>query len=442
MRAVTIAILCGAWLSCLIPADAIADDAGAYSTRPIQVIVPFGAGGNSDTIARVLQRAIADHQLLPQPLVILNVPGAGGTIGSRRALNASPDGDTLLFLHEGIITASYSGAATWGWRDFEPIAATGRNGGVIAVAEDSRFQGIEDLLAAAAEIPGTLTFATNIGAPAHFWAMQLEDARAGARFRYVQSGGGAARFHSLKGGHVEATAFSVAEFLSYRDGGLRALAILSEIRDPALPEVPTAREQGIEVIASNLQCWWAPKDTPAERLTLIGDALKQVMETPEFQKFASEQQIEPLFLSGPELTDELAQREAVIAAIAPRDIPGLPDVPLALAILSGLVGIGVLFARPAPRKLIQQGQVRDRTLLIRRTVTLVFATIFYAGLLAVSDSSLFAFFTFFFLTGIGNLLMMPRQPSWREGIAFVGFAGLMAYGLPWVFETVFGISMP
>ncbi len=406
-----------------------------YPDRPIQVIVPFGAGGNSDTVARVIQRAVADHDLLPQPLVVQNVPGAGGTIGSRRALHADPDGYTLLFLHEGIITARYSGAASWSWHDFEPIAATGRNGGVIAVAEDSPFRSLTDLLEAIANEPDTHTFATNIGAPAHFWAMRLENAKPGARFRYVQAGGGAARFHALKGGHVEATAFSVAEFLSYRDGGLRALALMAEDRDSTLAGIPTAREQGIDLVSSNLQCWWAPAGTPPERTAVIAEALRAAMETPEFREFAASQQIEPLFLTGEALEAELANRETEIAQVAPRAIAGLPNLPLVLALLAAVAGVGAFLIRP---RATRQGKVGDSTLLPRRALGLVALTLGYALVLALAPIPFF-WPTFAFLLATGVLLGNRHRIALP---AFVAFAALVAFGLPWVFETVFGIALP
>lgn len=97
----------------LLPAGCAYDDlpesTGEWPRRPVKVVVPFGAGGGSDTFARIVQRAVRDQHLLPQPLVIINVPGAGATIGSRRVKDARPDGYTLLMLHEAILTAKYSG---------------------------------------------------------------------------------------------------------------------------------------------------------------------------------------------------------------------------------------------------------------------------------------------------------------------------------------------
>ena len=106
-----------------------------FPEQPIDVIVPFGAGGGSDVFVRILQNAIREHELSSQPWVIRNVGGAGGTIGSRRARDARPDGHTILCLHDGIYTAQHYGTADWGPEDFQPIAATGRSGVVLAVAE-------------------------------------------------------------------------------------------------------------------------------------------------------------------------------------------------------------------------------------------------------------------------------------------------------------------
>ena len=100
--------------------------AGEFPRKPIKVVVPFGPGGDSDTFARIMQKTIRDHELLPEPLVILNVPGAGGTIGSRRVRDAAPDGYTILNLHEGIFTSKYAGRVSYGPEAFRPIAATCR----------------------------------------------------------------------------------------------------------------------------------------------------------------------------------------------------------------------------------------------------------------------------------------------------------------------------
>ena len=142
-----------------------------YPERPIQIVVPFGPGGGTDTYARALKQVIEENDLLPQPLVIVNVPGAGATIGSRRVKNAEPDGYTLLLLHEAIVTAKYSGQADYGPEAFEPIAGTGQQGMVIAVREDSPHRSLQDLLdaakrtAAKAAEPAVIAMTNQKGSP-------------------------------------------------------------------------------------------------------------------------------------------------------------------------------------------------------------------------------------------------------------------------------------
>jgi tripartite-type tricarboxylate transporter receptor subunit TctC len=99
-----------------------------FPHKPITVIVPFAAGGGSDVFVRIFQDSIRRNKLCPQPIVVKNISGAGGTIGSRTAREAEPDGHTILCLHDGIYTAQHYGNADWGPADFEPIAATGQSG--------------------------------------------------------------------------------------------------------------------------------------------------------------------------------------------------------------------------------------------------------------------------------------------------------------------------
>lgn len=276
-------------------------------SKPVKVIVPFAPGGGSDTLARVVVREIQDQRKGDSPWVIINVPGAGGTIGSRRVKNARPDGKTLLFLHDGILTAKYAGQAIYGPEAFIPIAVTGQLGMVICVAEDSEFQSLDDLMQKASVEPESVTFAANIGAPSYFMARRLEQAQGEAAFRYVQSGGGARRFADLSGGHVAASAFSISEYLNFREGGIRALAVLDRVRHPAMPDVPSAIEEGYPITYTNLQGWWAPAGTPESTVKNLQLTLQAAIESPEMQAYSEQQCIDPVFLSSTEL--ELAMKE-------------------------------------------------------------------------------------------------------------------------------------
>ena len=289
---------------------------GEYPARPIDVVVPFGTGGGSDAYARLFKTAIDENHLLPVPLVIHNRGGAGATIGSRYVRDAAPDGYTVLLLHEAIITAKYSGMVRYGPEAFDAVASTGQLGMVIAVADDSPFHNLNDLVAAARKHPGELSFAVNRGALTHVAALQLEQAAPGAKFRFPQSGGGAERYKDLIGGHVDVSGFSIEEFLRFRAGGeggsqqLRGLAYLDDRRNPAAPEIPTAREQGYDIININRFYWWVPKGTPPNRIATLAKALRAALDTEFLKQRMAEAHYEPVFLTGGELATQLRERNS------------------------------------------------------------------------------------------------------------------------------------
>lgn len=324
-----------------------APESTVYPARPVKIIVPFSAGGGSDTFGRIIQKAIEDKNLLPQKLVMINVPGAGGTIGSRRVKNARPDGYTLLLLHEGIMTAKYSGQAAYGPEAFEPIAGSGDATQVIVVNDDSPFQDLRGLMTAAANDPDQIVFAANIGAPSQFAGLMLEREQENARFRYTPTGGGAKRFSALKGGHVDVSAFSIAEFIQFRTSGMRAIALLGDKRHPDVSDVATAREQGFDVLSRNMQFWWAPKGTNPEQTAVIAAAISQAMQSDDVRETLAQMRIDPRFVEGQELADEIEKRSARIAAVASRDLGKLPNFPR-LALWATIV-LGCLAIYPLRR---------------------------------------------------------------------------------------------
>ena len=314
--------------------------AAEFPEKAINVIVPFNPGGGSDTFVRILQKAIAEENFSPEPWVVVNKGGAGSTIGSREAKDATPDGHTILCLHDAIYTAQHFGNAQWGPADFAPIAATGRSGVVIAVKENSPFKSLAELMDRTAEHPFTIVYGTNLGAPSHYSALFLQRAKEGAKFRFTQTGGGAKRLAQLKGGHIDVTSFSVAEFVSFRGSGIQALAVLSDEREDALADTPTAVEEGIEARHSLTQYWWAPKGTPPERVAVLEDLLRQAMETKFVRQRLAELHIEPVFLTGDELRNTIAEREEELKGIkvdAPPSLPPFEWLALGLAVIFGVV---------------------------------------------------------------------------------------------------------
>ena len=311
--------------------DSTGEESGAeYPARPIKLVVPFNPGGGSDLFGRTIQQGIEQAGLLPQPLVVVNRPGGSATIGSRYVKNAKQDGYTLLLLHNAILTAQYSGLVNYGPDDFDPIAATGEIGMVIAVHESSRFTSLKQLLDEAKAKPDTVVHGVNLGAPTHFAALKLENA-SGAKFRFTQAGDGADRFGKLKE-HIDVAGFSVSEFLSFRSEGLRGLALLDVKPNPFLNDVPTATEQGYDVTELNSHYWWFPKGTPKSRTDYMAGILEQAMKTEFVQTKLAELNMDPVFVRGEEFQSLLDDRIRTAKAVGEQESPDVPNIPLFVGI--------------------------------------------------------------------------------------------------------------
>lgn len=416
----------------------------SYPEQPIKVIVPFGAGGGSDTFVRILQKAIEENDLLSQPIVIINVPGAGGTIGSRQVMESEPDGYTLMCLHEGIISAKYAGSAEYGPEAFEPVAGTGEVGNVIAVAGDSKYTNLEQLLTDAAARPEEVVFSANIGAPSHFVGLMLEKAKQGARFRYTQTGGGAKRFAALAGGHIDVSAFSLAEYMQFKSAGLRALAYCSETRHPSAPEIPTAVEQGFDVITSIMQFWWAPKSTPSEKTKVFADVLEKSMKTKQVQEALNAIQTDNVFLTGEALRGSLVKREQRFANVAQRELTKTPDFPKLVlgivALLSLVVGFQTLTGPNANSDKRDSDQATQATYSVRPWLALasVLGTAVYILAMQMNWAG-FRVSTFVFILGLG-LLLTGMKAKQLPMILTISLA--MSLGLHFVFTNVFAIVLP
>jgi tripartite-type tricarboxylate transporter receptor subunit TctC len=307
-------LLCIGLAALALAGQATAQD--AYPTKPIKIIVPFGAGGNTDGLARMFQKAIQDEKLLGQPLVIVNVKGAGGSIGARRAKDADPDGYTLLLMHIALLSGQGSGMIDFGYKDFDPIAATADSCLVTTVMDDSKWGSLGELLDDAKANPDSIVHGANLGAVNHMAGLMMEGASPGSKFRFVQIGGGAANFKAMKGRHTQVGHFTLAEWSNFRAGGVKALAYLTSERHPDAPDLPTAKELGYDVNFCLQNWWFAPKGTPRARIDHIAGVLQKAMGSAYAKKTMKERMNAPTFLGPDELAKKLDKDYAMIAPIA------------------------------------------------------------------------------------------------------------------------------
>lgn len=295
-----------------------------WPEKPIKLIVPFKAGGTSDQVGRTLQAGIQDSKALSQPVTIVNV-GGHYSIGSRRVMEAAPDGHSFLLIHIALMGGEGTGALDFGWRDFEPVAGMGEFCLAPMVRKDSGIDSVEQLLAKAKAEPDTLIFGANLGAINHMAGIMLQELVPGAKFRFVQIGGGTANFTALTGAQTNATVLSGAEVVNFTllpDGSenpeaqIKPLAYTGSGRFDSLPDLATMKELGYEMQFCIKSWVFAPKGTPAEAVDGFAAALKTATGTDRYQKFIKSKGFADVFLAGDALKDDLNATWTAIEPIA------------------------------------------------------------------------------------------------------------------------------
>jgi tripartite-type tricarboxylate transporter receptor subunit TctC len=250
-----------------------------YPTRPITVVVPFPAGGPSDVVARI----VAEHmsRTLGQTLVIENVGGAGGTIGTGRVAAAAPDGYTLLAGSMGSHVAAPVLMANikYGPGDFAPIGPTAHSPAVIVARKDFPAKDLKEFVAHVKQNPAAVKQAHGgVGASSHM-ACVLFNTSAAIKPTQVAYRGTGPAMNDLIGGHVDTfceQSVSVAQQVS--GGAIKAYGVAAAQRLPALPNIPTAKEAGIDYQMSIWAGIFAPKGTPKAAIDKLAAALDKALD--------------------------------------------------------------------------------------------------------------------------------------------------------------------
>lgn len=322
----------------------------------------------------------------------------------------------------------------------------------LCVAEDSTFRSLKQALHAARDSPNELTYGANLGAPSHFSGLLLEHSLPGARFRFVQTGGGATRFAELKGRHIQFTTFSVSEYLRFQSGGVRALAFLGAERHDALPETPTAREQGFDVVTSNIQFWWAPKGAPADRIKVLADALEAAMKTDYVRDKLASMSVSPLILRGESLRRTLAQRELETAKVGVRKLRSLPNLPAAVIVIVILLAIATARQHFRKRSPVAASGIFGSTADAARSIPpreALYCALIIAAYVGTLQSRLLPFplVTALFVFGLGAFLERlsserPAETRHRRWPALATLALSIAVGSHIVFTRILTIDLP
>ena len=266
-----------------------------FPSRPLRLVVPFGAGGAADLTARAVGQKMGET--LGQPVVIDNKPGAGGVVAGESVAKAAPDGHTLLLISSGTaVSATLFKSLPYDTvRDFIPVAPLATFDLVVVAPEGGRFKTLNELVAYARAHPGKLNIGTpNIGSTQHLAAELLKSA-AGIDVQIVPFNGTPAVINALRGGQIDAGLDILSPLLAQiRAKALRPLAITGAKRSRMLPEVPTAQESGIAGYAADSWNGLAvPAGTPRDIVARLNREVVAALNDPAVKKKLEDLNLDP-----------------------------------------------------------------------------------------------------------------------------------------------------
>jgi tripartite-type tricarboxylate transporter receptor subunit TctC len=270
-------------LTALFTAGGAIAQTAAYPTKPVRVIVPATPGSPVDLLARLLGERFA--KLWPQPWVVENRPGAGGTIGADAVARAAPDGYTLLLTANNFIISPglYPKVPYDVFRDFTPISRVATGLDIVFINASSGVKTLKELAAFARRTPGGVNYgAPFVGSSAHL-TMEMLKRAAGIDLNYVPASGGPQAFADALDGRVPVVIGAASAGLPHvKAGRLNALVVIESRRSALAPEVPTVQEAGYPWLGSPF--WFAlygPARMPAEIVEQVNRDLRQVLASRE-----------------------------------------------------------------------------------------------------------------------------------------------------------------
>jgi tripartite-type tricarboxylate transporter receptor subunit TctC len=308
-----------AWALLSMAAAATAQEAAAPPRGFTEITVLFPAGSSADVTARLLADGMSRR--LGSRVIVVNRPGGGGAIGYRYVAGQNPDGHSLVWNSNSISTTHHMGLLQLNYEAFAPVAQVLVESPVLAVRGDAKWKTLGELVADGKARPEGLTVGNSgVGSHTHITSVALFRA-AGTRVVDVPFGA-AEVITSLLGGQVDAVVQLPAALAEHVKGGqVRLLASIASSRDPAFPDVPTARELGLDV---SLEAWRgiaAPKGTPKAVIETFEAAIKNTVASPEFTQACARLGARPAFLGADQFGRLIAKEDVELAQLM--DIIGL-----------------------------------------------------------------------------------------------------------------------
>jgi len=273
--------------------------AQTFPSKPVRIVIGFPAGGPLDQHARLLSDRL--QAVLGQPVLIDYKSGAGGTVGAQEVMKSAPDGHTLLLANTGTMVinpALYSKLPYGTLKDFVPIARTAMQPLALLVNPKVPVSTLKEFMDYARARPGQINYGSAGNGGISHLVPEMFKTATGLFMVHIPYRGSAPAFTDLMGGQVQFMAESIPQAAAYhKQGKVRALAVTSRERNPALPDIPTAIEsglQGFEVVG--FYGFLAPAGTPKDVVAKLSEAFRQVMTQPELRSRMISQGADPAFL--------------------------------------------------------------------------------------------------------------------------------------------------
>ncbi len=287
----------------------LAGTAAAFPVKPIRIVIGFPAGGPLDQHARLLSDKL--QGVLGQPVLIDYKAGAGGTVGAQEVMKAPADGYTLMLANTGVMVinpALYSKLPYGTLKDFVPIARTAMQPLALLVNPNVPVKTLPEFIAYSRGKPGQINYGSAGNGGISHLVPEMFKTATGLFMVHIPYRGSAPAFTDLMGGQVQFMAESIPQAANYhKQGKVRALAVTSRERNPALPDIPTVIESGIknfEVVG--FYGFLAPAGTPKDVVAKLSDAFRQVLAMPDIRNRMITQGADPAFLGDADFSQFLA----------------------------------------------------------------------------------------------------------------------------------------
>ncbi|MBN9411796.1 MAG: tripartite tricarboxylate transporter substrate binding protein [Burkholderiales bacterium] len=295
----------------------IAFAADPYPSRSVELVVAYAPGGGSDNTARAIAEAAKTH--FSQSIVVMNRPGASGSIGWAYVVGGTPDGYKLSLMNPEMMAVPLMGIGKTTIDDFQPIARFTDDPSSVTVRADAPWKTIEEFIAHARANPGAVAISNaGNGTIPHIAAAAFGE-KVNAQFNHIPYAGSSPAIMGLLSGDVQATTVAYAELKQHVESGkLRTLAVMSAKRVAGLDAVPTLKEKGMDVQFSVWRGIGLPKGAPKEALDKWRDVARKVYADPAFQNTIVKQSLTLSWADTPEFTADIAAQNAVFKQLMPK----------------------------------------------------------------------------------------------------------------------------